>query len=272
MCIDAMLRQDKIKPLIISQTPTKDKQPLLEVEEIHYGGKVHNISVKAYPGEVVGFYGLVGAGRTECMQCLFGLRYSKNIHYFFNGKEITKPKPRQMIQEGMILTPEKRMEGLFRGLSLTDNICNLFLDELLSNRFLKIIDRKKSNAFAEQVLSDNSVKYRNVSQPIISLSGGNMQKIIIGRSVALKGIKLMIIDEPTTGMDIGAKYQVYQKLRTLTQEKNLCIMMVSSELDELFAVCDRLYVFANGDCVDHFERDEFDKKRIVETAVRGRKL
>lgn len=69
-----------------------------------------------------------------------------------------------------------------------------------------------------------------------------MQKIIIGRSVALKGIKLMIIDEPTTGMDIGAKYQVYQKLRTLTQEKNLCIMMVSSELDELFAVCDRLYV------------------------------
>lgn len=272
MCIDAMLRQDKIKPLIISQTPTKDKQPLLEVEEIHYGGKVHNISVKAYPGEVVGFYGLVGAGRTECMQCLFGLRYSKNIHYIFNGKEITKPKPRQMIQEGMILTPEKRMEGLFRGLSLTDNICNLFLDELLSNRFLKIIDRKKSNAFAEQVLSDNSVKYRNVSQPIISLSGGNMQKIIIGRSVALKGIKLMIIDEPTTGMDIGAKYQVYQKLRTLTQEQNLCIMMVSSELDELFAVCDRLYVFANGDCVDHFERDEFDKKRIVETAVRGRKL
>ena len=82
----------------------------------------------------------------------------------------------------------------------------------------------------------------------------------------------MIIDEPTTGMDIGAKYQVYQKLRTLTQEKNLCIMMVSSELDELFAVCDRLYVFAKGDCVDHFERDEFDKKRIVETAVRGRKL
>lgn len=175
------------------------------MEEIHYGGKVHNISVKAYPGEVVGFYGLVGAGRTECMQCLFGLRYSKNIHYFFNGKEITKPKPRQMIQEGMILTPEKRMEGLFRGLSLTDNICNLFLDELLSNRFLKIIDRKKSNAFAERVLSDNSVKYRNVSQPIISLSGGNMQKIIIGRSVALKGIKLMIIDEPTTGMDIGGQ-------------------------------------------------------------------
>ena len=99
-----------------------------------------------------------------------------------------------------------------------------------------------------------------------------MQKVIIGRSVALKGLKLMIVDEPTTGMDIGAKHQVYEKFRTLIQETDLCIMMVSSELDELFAVCDRLYVFADGNCVDHFDREQFDKKKIVETAVRGRKL
>ena len=99
-----------------------------------------------------------------------------------------------------------------------------------------------------------------------------MQKGINGRSVALKGLKLMIVDEPTTGMDIGAKHQVYEKFRTLIQETDLCIMMVSSELDELFAVCDRLYVFADGNCVDHFDREQFDKKKIVETAVRGRKL
>ena len=272
MCIEAMLRQDKIHPLSIVQASHAGKSPLLEVNTIQYGGKKHNLSLCAYSGEVVGFYGLVGSGRTECMECLFGLRHAQNIHYKFNGEEICKPQPRRMIERGMILTPEKRMLGLFRGLSLTDNICNLFLDKLLVNRILGIVDREKSAQFTKQVLSDNSVKYKDISQPINSLSGGNMQKVIIGRSVALKGLKLMIVDEPTTGMDIGAKHQVYKKFRALIQETDLCIMMVSSELDELFAVCDRLYVFADGNCVDHFDREQFDKKKIVETAVRGRKL
>ena len=272
MCIEAMLRQDKIKPLPIVQSSNDGKTPLLEVDTIQYGARSHSVPIRAYSGEVVGFYGLVGSGRTECMECLFGLRHAQNIRYLFNGEEICKPRPRQMIARGMILTPEKRMNGLFRGLSLTDNICNLFLDKLLLNRFFGVVDRKKSVQFAKQVLSDNGVKYKDVSQPVGSLSGGNMQKVIIGRSVALKGLKLMIVDEPTTGMDIGAKHQVYQKFRALTKDPDLCIMMVSSELDELFAVCDRLYVFANGDCVDHFDRAQFDKKKIVETAVRGRKL
>ena len=90
--------------------------------------------------------------------------------------------------------------------------------------------------------------------------------------MALENIRVLIIDEPTTGMDLGAKYQVYHKLRELVEQRNLCIMMVSSELDELLAVCDRICVFANGKCIDSVPRREFDKRRLVETAVRGRRV
>ena len=177
-----------------------------------------------------------------------------------------------MIQKGMILTPELRMNGLFRGLSLIDNICTLFLDKLLSNKWLGVVSRKRSREFALKILEENHVKYKDIMQPVGSLSGGNMQKVIIGRSVALENIRVLIIDEPTTGMDLGAKYQVYHKLRELVEQRNLCIMMVSSELDELLAVCDRICVFANGNCIDSVPRTEFDKRRLVETAVRGRRV
>lgn len=271
-CVSAMLRQNKIQPIEVPPFEPHIDQPLIKVNQVHYGGKDHHLGLEAYPGEVVGFYGLVGSGRTESMECLFGLRYAKNLNFEFNGDTIKKPTPDHMIDKGMILTPEKRMNGLFRALSLTANICNLFLDEFLSNKALGMVDRKRSKEFALRVLDDNNVKYKDVSQPVGSLSGGNMQKVIIGRSVALENIRLLIVDEPTTGMDIGAKYQVYHKLRGLAEQRKICVLMISSELDELLAVCDRMYVFAEGNCIDSMPRSEFHKRRIMETAIRGRRL
>lgn len=271
-CISAMLRQDKISPIKIPEKTSHTGAPLLKVGHILHDNGDYNIKIEAYPGEILGFYGLVGSGRTECMECLFGLRRSKNLSYEFNGEIIHRPTPHEMIQKGMILTPELRMNGLFRGLSLIDNICTLFLDKLLSNKWLGVVSRKRSREFALKILEENHVKYKDIMQPVGSLSGGNMQKVIIGRSVALENIRVLIIDEPTTGMDLGAKYQVYHKLRELVEQRNLCIMMVSSELDELLAVCDRICVFANGNCIDSVPRTKFDKRRLVETAVRGRRV
>ncbi|MDP4109993.1 MAG: sugar ABC transporter ATP-binding protein, partial [Bacillota bacterium] len=271
-CIRAMLRSDKIAPLDVSLDDSRNGEPVLKVEKGFYDGKEHNIEFSIYPGEIVGFYGLVGSGRTECAEYLFGKRPAAQREFIFNGEKIQKGKPIDMISKGMIMTPEKRMNGLFRALSLTDNICNLFLTKMLKNRILGTIDAKKCQKFSLKVLKDNNVKYRSQSQPVVSLSGGNMQKIIIGRSVALENIKLLIVDEPTTGMDIGAKYQVYRKLLDLADKQSLSVMMISSELDELLAVCRRIYVFAGGNCIQEFARRDFDKRKIVETAVRGRRI
>ena len=200
---------------------------------------------------------------------MIGLRKSKDIRYLFDGEEITKPTAHMMIEKGMILTPEKRNNAIFRTFSLEDNICNLFFNGPLATRHLGFINVKGCKQFAKSVLEKNKVKYQSQMQPISSLSGGNMQKVIIGRSIEVKNIKLLIVDEPTTGMDVGAKNEIYIHLRELADHENLGIAFISSELEELLSVCDRLYVFADGNIVNHFVRESFNKKDILESAIRG---
>ena len=177
-----------------------------------------------------------------------------------------------MIRRGVVLIPEKRANGVFRSLSIIDNVCNLFLKTDICSPRLGIVRKARFRALTQRVLDDNKVKYTSPEQAISGLSGGNMQKVIIGRSVEVEGIKLLILDEPTTGMDIGAKHMIYEKIRQLVDERSLGVMFISSELDELLATCDRICVFADGNCVDSFEREAFDKRRILETAVRGKKV
>ena len=189
----------------------------------------------------------------------------------FNGETITDATPLDMIKKGMLMTPEKRADGLFRKLSVVDNICSLFLDDLSSNGLMSVIDKKKSGEFSLQVLRDNEVKYDDMYAPVAKLSGGNMQKVIIGRSFANQQMKLLILDEPTTGIDIGAKMGIYRNLRKFAAERNVGVVFISSELDELLAVTDRLYVMAGGNIIDQVAHDDYDKMSILETAVRGRK-
>ena len=121
------------------------------------------------------------------------------------------------------------------------------------------------------ILKKNNVKYDNEEQIISELSGGNIQKIIIGRSVEVENIKLLIADEPSTGMDVGAKHDVYVKLRELADNDNIGVIFISSELEELMLTCDRIYIFAEGNIIECVERRDFDKATIVEMAIRGSK-
>ena len=272
-CVAAMLRSDKVTPIeVVERDVITGKEPLLKVERGVYDGKEHDIQFEVYRGEVVGFYGIVGSGRTECLETIYGLRNAKERSFVFDGETITKCKPLDMLKRGMIMTAEKRADGLFRGLSLTDNICNLFLDELLKDKVMKVIDRKKAADFTLEVLTEAEVKYNTPAQAVASLSGGNQQKVAIGRSIALQNIKMLILDEPTTGIDVGAKRGIYRRVRALAEEKDLGIVCISSELDELLSIADRIYVMANGNVVDCFKRADFNKLNILETAVRGRKL
>lgn len=273
--IMAMLRTGKSYGRV--EVPEKDFSgipAILDVDKATYDGKEHQLNFQVHKGEVVGFYGLVGSGRTECAQMLFGLRKAEKS-YRFNGETITKCNTRSMIERGMIMTPEKRANGMFKALSLVDNICNLFLKKELAGKGAGVVKQAKSREFAGRILSENDVKYNSPGQAISSLSGGNIQKIIIGRSIAIDNISLLILDEPTNGIDVGAKFEIYQKVRQLTdgedEKKRIGVLFISSEIDELLNVCDKIYVFADGNIIQGFERNEFDKQNILSVAVRGKK-
>lgn len=268
-CITAMLRSDKMKPIIVPEKDTDKLEPLLQMKDYSDADRTYHVQFEIRRGEIVGFYGLVGSGRTECAEVMTGLRKCRELSYIFDGETITRPTAYSMIVKGMILTPEKRNNAIFRTFSLEDNICNLFLNGALATKRFGFIDVKGCKQFARHVLEKNKVKYQSQLQPISSLSGGNMQKIIIGRSIEVKNIKLLIVDEPTTGMDVGAKNEIYIHLRELADQENLGIAFISSELEELLSVCDRIYVFADGNIVNQFIRKNFSKREILESAIRG---
>lgn len=271
-CIRAMLRNGEIAELEIKEKPYDAERPVVvRCEGGSYDNKEHKLDFVGYEGEVVGCYGLVGSGRTEMAEAMFGLRKAKLTGFDFGGEPVRAITPLKMIDRGMVLTPERRADGLFPTLSLVDNICNLFLGKKLTNR-AGFINFKQCNTFSDQILKENNVKYSSRRQAISELSGGNIQKIIIGRAVAVEGCHFVVVDEPTTGMDIGAKHEVYHHLRELADKEDKCVLFISSELEELLGVCDRLYVFADGNIVDCFLRKDFVKSTILDTAVRGRKV
>lgn len=274
--ITAMLRTGKSHGKVEVKEKDFSKQPLiLDVNKASYDKKDHKLNFCVRKGEVVGFYGLVGAGRTECAQMLYGLKKSEKT-FVFNGEEISKNSASMMLGKGMIMTPEKRAHGMFKSLSLIDNICNLFLKKRLAGKGIGVVKSKKSREFTNDILEGNGVKYNSSGQSISGLSGGNIQKIIIGRSISIDNISLLILDEPTNGIDIGAKFEIYQKIRNLTdcenEQKRIGVVFISSEIDELLNVCDTIYVFSGGNIIQGFERHKFNKQDILSVAVRGKTI
>ena len=265
-CIAAMIRDSQLIPIeVIEQKSQQEK--VLEVGKLTYDGKEHDLSMALHLGEVVGVYGLVGSGRTEAMEAIYGIRPCEDRKYVFAGETIKKATPQQMISKGMVMTPEKRAGGEFFGLNLIDNICNLFLDKLATKTGL--VKNREMAQFSKQVLDKNRVKYSSLTQNMSDLSGGNKQKIIIGRSIEIEKLKLLILDEPTAGLDLGAKHEIYLQMRSLAEKDNKCVIFISSELDELLAACDRLFVFYNGHIASQFLRKDFAKMDILSAALKG---
>ena len=266
-CIKAMIRSGSLSPVTIPDSSNTAYKNILKVENLTFDGRKRRLNFHVDTGEVVGFYGLVGSGRTETMEVLFGTRESETRNFSFNGEEITRQNTRQLIEKGMIFTTELRKNSTFSGLSLIDNVCSLYLNQL-SNK-LGIVDFKRCREFTADILEKNAVKYSSAEQNITELSGGNIQKIIIGRSLAVENLKLAIFDEPTNGIDLGAKNEIYHKIRHLVDIEGKSAIFISSELEELLAICNRIYVFYEGEITREFTRSEFDKHMILDEAVRG---
>lgn len=236
---------------------TSDGTPVgktvFEVKGLSKKGNFEDINFSVKAGEIVGITGLVGAGRTELAQSIFGVQPVDRGEIILNGKVVNPQTTTEAVQLGMAYVPESRqLQGLVLSQSITHNISLSSLKQLM-NRF-RLVQPKKEEELAEQFIERLDIRPAISSMHAGQLSGGNQQKIVIGKWLAISP-KLLIIDEPTNGIDIGAKTEIHRLLRELAKS-GMAIIMISSELPEILASCDRILVMRQGRMVGHFHNDE----------------
>lgn len=221
-----------------------------------------NISFKIHRGEVLGFGGLVGAGRTEFAELMFGMRQKTAGKFIFKGKEISPKTPKDAIELGIGLVPEDRKkEGALLGMSIRCNI-NMPIYQRISKG--TVINEKKEEEIAQTYRKEISIKTPTLDQLVKNLSGGNQQKVILAKWLAADS-ELLIFDEPTRGIDIGAKQEIYTLINHLV-EQGKTVLMISSEMEELMGMSDRILILAEGNMTGELNKSEFDQERIMQLA------
>lgn len=245
----------------------KEEVPLgdvaLEVEHFSMKRIFDNISFSVRKGEIVGFAGLVGAGRTETMRAMYGLDPHDSGTIKLNGKEVTIKNPMDSIKQGMIMLSEDRREyGLIPVRSVRENAS---IANLASYIYGGYTHKKKEGEEVEEMFKKMEVKTPSLETPISSLSGGNAQKVLLARWM-LCNPDVMILDEPTRGIDVGAKFEIY-KLMTDMAKEGKAVVMVSSEMAELIGMCDRIYIMCQGRITGCLNRDEFSQETIMKYAT-----
>lgn len=224
----------------------KDSLPaaetVLEVENLSDGKQIRNVSFSLKKGEILGFAGLVGAGRSETMQCLFGLSKKKSGTVRLYGKEIRIKNVRNAMKAGFGLVPENRKkDGLYPVRNIRFNTSIEVLPQFIRGIF---VDKKKEEAITHAYCGKMQVKTPSYNQHVGKLSGGNQQKVIIGRWLAVSP-RVLILDEPTRGIDVSAKAEIYAIINELAKE-GMSIILISSELPEIINMCDRVAVMNHG--------------------------
>ena len=238
----------------------KDKV-VLELKNVTGNGD-KDISLQLHAGEVLGLGGLVGAGRTELAEMIFGSKPKDSGTIIFNGKEINPQSPREAIDLGIALVPEDRKRhGALLGISIKNNI-SMPIYERISK--FSVINSKKEREIAEKYREEIQIKCPTLNQLVKNLSGGNQQKVILGKWLAAD-CELIIFDEPTRGIDVGAKYEIYKLINNLV-ESGRSVLMISSEMEELMGMSDRIIVLAENRMTGELQRDEFDSDKIMQYA------
>lgn len=246
-----------------TKTSTATNQVMLEVNGISDGGRVKDVSFVAHKGEVLGVAGLMGSGRSETMKCLFGLSLLKAGEIRVEGQLVHFNNPREAMRAGIAFVPEDRkQDGLFMQQDIRYNTTITVLE-----RFLKCLryDRHSEEKLVEQNIRQMQVKTTGADQVVSKLSGGNQQKVLIGRWL-LTAQKILILDEPTRGVDIKTKADIYYLINELAKS-GLCIIMVSSELPELINMSDRVVVFCEGRTTGLLEKDKINQEKIMTLAT-----
>ena len=221
-----------------------------------------NISFKIHRGEVLGLGGLVGAGRTEFAELMFGMRPKTAGKFIFKGKEISPKTPKDAIELGIGLVPEdSKKEGALLGMSIRCNI-NMPIYQRISKG--TVINEKKEEEIAQTYRKEISIKTPTLDQLVKNLSGGNQQKVILAKWLAADS-ELLIFDEPTRGIDVGAKQEIYTLINHLV-EQGKTVLMISSEMEELMGMSDRILILAEGNMTGELNKSEFNQERIMQLA------
>jgi ABC-type sugar transport system ATPase subunit len=247
--------------------PAAGVTPVLAVRGLSQPGIIRDISFTLQPGEVLGIFGLMGAGRTELARILFGLdpAAAGTIEVF--GQPIAGG-PAQRIQRGMAFVTESRREdGLCLEASVADNMALVALPKLARGP-LRWIDRVRLRSALANVRDAVRLQARvSEAQPVQTLSGGNQQKVVLAKWL-LTAPRVLILDEPTRGVDVGAKFEIYSLIHTLA-DQGAGVLMISSEMEELTGTCDRILVMCEGRITDDIPRAAFDAERILRAALPG---
>jgi inositol transport system ATP-binding protein len=238
-------------------------EKLLEVKDLYSEGVFKNINFNARKGEIVGFAGLVGAGRTEVMRALFGLDHYTSGEVLINNKKITIKKVSDSINHKMVmLSEDRRRYGIIPIRSVMENASISSLEKVIYKGFAH--DKQERRVVGEYFKKMN-VKTPSLDTPIQSLSGGNQQKVLFAKWL-LREPEILILDEPTRGIDVGAKFEIY-KLMVEMAKQGKAVIMVSSELPELIGMCDRIYVMNQGKITGELSKEEFSQEAIMKYAT-----
>ncbi|MDD2958639.1 MAG: sugar ABC transporter ATP-binding protein [Lachnospiraceae bacterium] len=238
------------------------KEPLLEVKNLSTA-KIHDVSFTLRKGEILGFAGLVGAGRSETMQAVFGLDKVISGSVKLNGRELAGKNAESILASGISLVPEDRKnEGIFPGMTISFNMTLKVLKEFI--RGIRV-NNSKEKEIVEKYFQDLSVKAPGTETLIGSLSGGNQQKVVIGSWLASRP-RVLILDEPTRGIDVGSKSEIYAIMNELAKN-GVSIIMVSSELPEILNMSDRIIIMRGGSISGVLDRSEATQEKIMQHAV-----
>ncbi|MFF1832307.1 sugar ABC transporter ATP-binding protein [Paenarthrobacter sp. NPDC058040] len=248
-----------------SRDVAMDREPLLEVRRLSAGSRVRDVSFTLRPGEILGLAGLMGSGRTELARALFGIDRVDSGEILLRGKQVTISSPRQAIAAGVALIPEdRRAQGLVLEHSVQDNLLLPLLGQIQRGPFL---DGGKAKELSSSLIKKFAVKVAHPHRPVRLLSGGNQQKVVIAKWLG-NDPDILILDEPTAGVDIGTKSEILDTIRELANAGK-AVIVISSEYPELLAVSDRVLVLKDGSIIRDIPRSDIADEEYLQLAVQG---
>ena len=237
---------------------------VLEVKDLNCGKMVQDVSFSVSAGEVLGFSGLVGAGRTETMRAIFGVDRRDSGEVKFFGKDVFFKAPKEAVESGLGLLPEDRkQQGVLLHQSIRINTTMSSLKQI--KNVIDVINIKKEKSTVESILDDLSTNYASMEDEVSSLSGGNQQKVALAKWLAAD-CKCVILDEPTRGVDVGAKVEIYKVINDLA-EQGVAVIMVSSEMTEIIGMCDRVIIMRQGKITGEVGHEELYENVLIKYAM-----
>src|ERR687894_462490 len=249
---------------LFTRSTSSPGEVALEVRGLGRSGEFEDIDLVVRRGEIVGLSGLVGAGRSEVAQCIFGIRPPTSGEIRIDGEDVRIHSPQAAMERGIFYVPEeRRSQGLILPFSIKNNITLSILDRISRFGFVPRSERQTADRFAEGL----SIRGATITDPVSRLSGGNQQKVVLAKSLAREP-SILLLDEPTRGVDVGAKSEIYRLMDDLAKEGK-AILLISSELEEVISMADRILVMREGSLTGEFKREEATQEKVMTAATGG---